>query len=100
MESIRMASSRSAWSKLRNWAGCAACHVVASNQKLPPLRQAPTPSFEEIANRSNATEKSLQRFIASTHWDNKTIPMTMSDQLPTKEETRAVVRYILSLRRH
>ena len=95
-----MASSRSAWSKLRNWAGCAACHVVASNQKLPPLRQASTPSFEDIANRSNATEKSLQRFIASTHWDNKTIPMTMSDQLPTKEETRAVVRYILSLRRH
>jgi mono/diheme cytochrome c family protein len=79
---------------------CAACHIVANNQELPPLRQAPTPSFAEIANRPTATEKSLQRFIATTHWDNKTVPMTMPDQLLTRDETLAVTRYILSMRKH
>jgi len=79
---------------------CSACHVVASNQEIPPLRQLPTPSFEEIANRADVTQKSLQRFISTTHWDNKTVPMTMPDQMLTKQETMAVVRYILSLRKH
>lgn len=77
---------------------CSACHVVASNQEIPPLRQLPTPSFQEIANRPDTTQQSLQHFIAVTHWDNKTVPMTMPDQLLSKDETVAVVRYILSLR--
>jgi mono/diheme cytochrome c family protein len=78
---------------------CSACHVVASDQALPPLRQLPTPSFDEIANRPKTSEKSLQRFIATTHWDMKSVPMTMPAQLLTKEETAAVSRYILSLRK-
>ena len=78
---------------------CSACHVVASNQELPPLRQFPTPSFYEIANRPKTSEKSLEHFIGSTHWDMKTVPMSMPDQMLTNEEKVAVSRYILSLRK-
>ena len=79
---------------------CSACHVVASNQELPPLRQLPTPSFYEIANRPKTSEKSLERFIGTTHWDMKSVPMTMPDQMLTQDERVAVSRYILSLRKH
>lgn len=78
---------------------CSACHVVASDQELPPLRQLPTPSFFDIANRPGTTQKSLERFIGTTHWDMKTVPMTMPDQMLTKDEKTAVARYILSLRK-
>jgi mono/diheme cytochrome c family protein len=79
---------------------CSACHVVASDQELPPLRRLPTPSFYEIANRPKTTWQSLEHFIGTTHWDMKTVPMTMPDQLLTKDERAAVSRYILSLRKH
>ena len=78
---------------------CSACHVVASDQALPPLRQRPTPSFYEIANRPKTSEKSLEHFIGSTHWDMKSVPMTMPDQMLTEDEKVAVSRYILSLRK-
>lgn len=79
---------------------CSACHVVASDQEFPPLRKHPTPSFDEIANRPKTSEKSLQHFIATTHWDMKSVPMSMPAQLLTQEERVAVSRYILSLRKH
>ncbi len=78
---------------------CSACHIVASKQELPPVRQIPTPSFEQIANWPGRDEKFLRRFIASTHWDGKTVPMSMPEQLLTNEETIAVARYIVSLRK-
>ncbi len=78
---------------------CSACHVVASDQDLPPLRQLPTPSFYDIANRPTTSEKSLEHFIGTTHWDMKTVPMTMPDQMLTRDEKAAVSRYILSLRK-
>ena len=37
---------------------CSACHVVASNQEIPPLRQLPTPSFEEIAKLADQKQRS------------------------------------------
>jgi mono/diheme cytochrome c family protein len=79
---------------------CSACHLVAGDQQLPPLRRVPTPSFYEIANRPKTTRQSLEHFIGTTHWDMKTVPMTMPDQLLTKDERAAVARYILSLRKH
>ena len=79
---------------------CSACHVVASDQELPPLRRLPTPSFYDIANRPKTTRKSLEHFIGTTHWDMKTVPMSMPDQLLTQDERAAVSRYILSLRKH
>jgi mono/diheme cytochrome c family protein len=78
---------------------CSACHLVANEQQLSPLRKQPTPSFYVIAQRPNTSEKSLRHFIATTHWDMKSAPMTMPDQSLTDDQQTAVARYILSLRK-
>jgi mono/diheme cytochrome c family protein len=77
---------------------CSACHVVAHNQQFSPILREPAPSFEQIANRPDTTEKSLREFLKTTHWDNKTLPMTMPDPMLVAEQRQAVARYILSLR--
>jgi mono/diheme cytochrome c family protein len=76
---------------------CAACHVVASDQAPPPLSTT-TPSFTEIANRPGVSEKTLRPFIMQTHWDMKTLPLTMPNPMLTQEQATDVARYILSLR--
>jgi mono/diheme cytochrome c family protein len=77
---------------------CSACHVVAKDQEYPPILDMPGPTFYDVANRPGTTAKSLRHFIASTHWDMQTIPMTMPNPMLTPEDTRAVALYILSLR--
>jgi len=78
---------------------CSLCHVVSADPRYrPSLRQA-TPSFEAIANQPGTTAKSLRKFITTTHWDDKTIPMTMPDQALLGSEPEDVVAYILSLRK-
>jgi mono/diheme cytochrome c family protein len=79
---------------------CATCHVVARDQEFPPLINQPVPSFLDIANRPGVSTESLQRFITSTHWDPDKLPMTMPNPMLTREQTRAVAHYILSLRHH
>jgi cytochrome c553 len=78
---------------------CPSCHVVATNQEFAPILRQPTPSFTEIANRPDTSVASLQRFISTTHWDEKTIPMQMPNPGLSKEEMKAVTAYILSLRK-
>ena len=77
---------------------CGACHVVAKDQEFPPYLKQPAPSFLDIAARPGTNAESLQRFLATTHWDQRTIPMSMPNPLLTPEETDALTRYILSLR--
>jgi len=79
---------------------CSACHVVAADQEFPPLLRDPAPRFVDIANRPDTTEKSLRHFITTTHWDEKTLPMTMPNPELTEQQTIAVARYIVSLRKH
>lgn len=81
---------------------CSVCHVVSPDQGAPPkLSQVQrTPSFDEIANDPKMTAKFLRSFIATTHWDEKTLPMTMPNPMLVNEETDDVVSYILSLRKH
>ncbi len=79
---------------------CSSCHLVARDQEFPPLLRQPAPAFVDIANREDVSEKSLRHFITSTHWDEKTLPMTMPNPELTPEQTSAVARYIMSLRRH
>jgi len=79
---------------------CASCHVVAVDQEYPPILNRVPPTFAEIANRPGVTAESLQRFITSTHWDVEKLPMSMPNPMLGKEQTQAVSRYILSLRRH
>lgn len=77
---------------------CGACHVVAQDQEFPPYLKQSTPSFFEIAARPQTDARSLRRFLTTTHWDEKTIPMRMPNPLLTEEETRALSHYILCLR--
>jgi len=76
---------------------CSNCHIVADDQHATRLIQ-PTPSFREIANRPGTNEKSLRHFLATTHWDAKTVPVTMPDLMLTKEQNATVIRYLMSLR--
>lgn len=77
---------------------CSACHIVAEKQQYSRLLELPTPSFKSVANRADTTEKSLHRFVTTTHWDLKTIPMTMPNPGLSNADTVAVIRYILSLK--
>lgn len=76
---------------------CSACHQVTADQ---PPRQLPAqaPSFSEIANRPDVSEKALRHFIATTHWDMKSLPPTMPNPMLTSAQVNDVTRYILSLR--
>jgi mono/diheme cytochrome c family protein len=78
---------------------CSTCHVVAMDQDLPPRLGTPTPSFIEIANRPETTAKGLQAFLKTTHWDEKTIPISMPDPMLIPDQRVAVSRYIMSLRK-
>ena len=79
---------------------CSVCHVVASDQPFAPRLDQRTPSFEEIANRPDASAELISHFIKTTHWDEKTIPITMPDPMLTDDQISQVVSYILSLRKH
>jgi len=77
---------------------CAACHVVAPAQEFPPLLNPPAPPFAEIANRADSTRASLRHFVTHTHWDEKSLPLTMPNPGLTDSQIAEVVSYILSLR--
>lgn len=77
---------------------CAACHVVAPSQELSPLLNPPAPAFAEIAKRAEVTRASLRHFVATTHWDEKTLPLTMPNPSLTDSQIADVAAYILSLR--
>jgi cytochrome c551/c552 len=77
---------------------CSACHVVSRKQKYPPLLEDPAPSFQSIANRTQVSEAGLRHFILTTHWDQKTVPLTMPNPGLSKADTVAVIRYLLSLK--
>ncbi len=79
---------------------CAACHVVSEKQKYPPLLENPAPSFQSIANRPQVSEAALRHFIATTHWDQTTIRLTMPNPGLSKPDMVAVIRYIVSLKGH
>jgi mono/diheme cytochrome c family protein len=78
---------------------CSSCHIVAKDQEFAPILKWATPSFFDIANRPGTSADSLEHFITQTHWDADKLPMTMPNPRLTKEQTRAVAQYILSLRR-
>lgn len=77
---------------------CSACHVVAEKQKYPPLLEDPAPAFRSIANRPQVSAAALRHFVATTHWDEKTVPLTMPNPGLTDTDIAAVIQYILSLK--
>jgi hypothetical protein len=46
---------------------CAACHVVATDQRSPPILRTPGPTFDAIANKPETSETSLRTFLLTTH---------------------------------
>jgi mono/diheme cytochrome c family protein len=77
---------------------CSACHVVAEQQKYPPLLEDPAPSFRSIASRPQTSEAALRHFVATTHWDQQTAPRAMPNPGLSKTDIAAVIRYLLSLK--
>lgn len=78
---------------------CTPCHVVAKNQPSEPILMQRTPSFEEIANRPGMSTQTLRHFVTSTHWDEKSVPITMPAPMLQPGQVNEVVAYILSLRK-
>jgi mono/diheme cytochrome c family protein len=78
---------------------CSACHLVAVDQEYPPMLNHPAPDFSDIANRPGTTADSVQKFVTHTHWNLQAIPLSMPDMMLSKDETRAVALYIMSLRK-
>ncbi len=77
---------------------CSACHVVEATQEYPVLLNPPAPPFKEIANRADLTRASLRHFVATTHWDEKTLPLKMPNPELLDSQITDVVAYLLSLR--
>jgi hypothetical protein len=78
---------------------CAACHVVASDQRQRPIYRGPSPSFIQIANKPAVTADSLRRFIRTTH-PTLVKPLDMPASDVSDYQLDEIIRYILSLRRH
>lgn len=68
---------------------CSSCHLVESGQPTPPSDAAP--SWYAIAKDPGTTEGGLHAFFATPH---KQMPNIML----TRQETDAIVAYILSLK--
>jgi mono/diheme cytochrome c family protein len=77
---------------------CSACHIVAKVQEFQPILNPPAASFAEIINRPGANAAAMRHFVATTHWDEKTVPPTMPSFSLTKEQIDDVVQYLMSLR--
>ena len=67
---------------------CAACHVVASDQRVA---NGDAPPFEEIANRPNFSESGLVTFLLDPH-------AKMPDMNLTRIEAGDIAAYVRKLR--
>jgi cytochrome c553 len=78
---------------------CIACHVVSRDQTLQPVLGPGIPSFEEIANRPDATSDSLQAAMKTARWHDPGMAATLLPMSRLSDQDRArAAAYILSLR--
>jgi mono/diheme cytochrome c family protein len=71
---------------------CAACHVVAKDQKSAPILKPPAPSLLVIARRPKTTKSFLRHFLSSPHGK-------MPDPQLAEFQIDEVVAYMLNLKR-
>ncbi len=77
---------------------CTPCHVVSSDQELPPILRPPAPSFRTIANRPGTSDESLRRFLTRTHAGLRDVGGMPNPQL-TEDQVREAAAFIMSLRK-
>jgi hypothetical protein len=77
---------------------CSDCHVVAQDQRSPPLLSQHAPSFSEIGNRPDITAASIKGFLNTTNWDRHSYPIKMPSMRLTSDQEDLVAGYILSLK--
>ena len=77
---------------------CATCHVASPEQAGQPILQPPAPSFLTIANRPGLTAESLRTYVLTTH-TSLNAPHNMPNPQLSEDQARAVVGYLLSLRK-
>jgi mono/diheme cytochrome c family protein len=77
---------------------CAACHTVSAGPQMEPYKKPPAPNFSKIANRLDTTSESLLTFLKTKH-QSEANWRKMPGVKTTDEQDRAVVDYIMSLRR-
>jgi mono/diheme cytochrome c family protein len=77
---------------------CAACHTVSAGPQMKPYRSPPAPNFSEIANRPDTSAERLLAFLRTRH---QSVPdwREMPAVKTTDEQDRAVVAYIMGLRK-
>lgn len=77
---------------------CTSCHFVAPDQPYAPTLSPPAPSFAAIAQRQDVSADSLTKFLNTTNqsWNS---PRGMPYPNLAPFQTKAIVAYILSLRR-
>jgi mono/diheme cytochrome c family protein len=77
---------------------CRVCHMVSAGPQRAPVLKPPAPSFDTIANRPGATTESLLAFLKTKHQSVANY-RDMPGLRITDEQSQAVVRYIMSLRK-
>ncbi len=76
---------------------CTPCHVVSSDQEMPPILRPPASSFRFIANKPTTTAESLRRFLTGTH---RTLgrPSGMPNPELTEDQVRQATAFLMSLK--
>jgi mono/diheme cytochrome c family protein len=77
---------------------CSACHVAAADQAFEPILRPPAPPFAAVAQRSNVTADSLERFLTTTHRDISN-PKGMPNPQLLDYQIKQISAYIMSLRK-
>jgi mono/diheme cytochrome c family protein len=76
---------------------CAACHVAAADQTVPPTMKPPAPPFAEIAARPDVTEASLRDFLIHPHGEARATSAMPGFLMPS-HQADAVIAYLMSLK--
>ena len=76
---------------------CSSCHTVSADQAAPGQNPA-SPKFQDIANKSGVSDKSLRDFLRSTQ-HRQLMPLSMPNPQLSDDELTKITAYILSLRR-
>lgn len=79
---------------------CAACHIVAENQRIAPILRPRATSFSAMVRYRQLTESDLRQFLRSPRHGYSATHRKMPDLKLPEQYVDALVAYILSLKQH